>query len=148
MLFWSTSNEARGVHVLILDTNIVSALLRGSNDVLTHYDNALDRNEILGISAVTYYELRRGSFDPKFARKRQTLNEFLDTLELVLPDFHTYQIAAEIWWNLKQAGTKLEDNDVLIAATAMSFDETLISDNTKHFDRITGLKLENWIERT
>jgi predicted nucleic acid-binding protein len=39
---------------------------------------------------------------------------------LVIPDFHTYKVASEIWWDLKQKGTKLEDNDILIAATAMS----------------------------
>jgi tRNA(fMet)-specific endonuclease VapC len=133
--------------VLILDTNIVSLLVRSSESVLVQYDNALDRGETLGISAITHYELKRGAFDPRFARKKVTLESFLENLELIIPDFHTYEVAAEIWWDLKQAGTKLEDNDILIAATAMSFGETLISDNTKHFERIKGLKLENWIER-
>ncbi len=133
--------------MLILDTNIVSLLIRDSKQVLKNYDDALDRSEILGISGVTYYELQRGALDPRFARKKQILEAFLENLELIMPDFHTYQIAAEIWWDLKQTGTILEDNDIIIAATAISFGETLISDNTKHFDRVKGLKLENWIER-
>ncbi len=134
--------------MLILDTNIVSLLVRNSESVLVQYDDALDCGEILGISAITHYESKRGAFDPRFARKKVTLESFLENLELVIPDFHTYEVAAQIWWDLKQAGTKLEDNDILIAATAMSFGETLISDNTKHFERIKGLKLENWIERS
>ncbi len=134
--------------MLILDTNIVSALVRKSLSVLEQYDQAIDQGEVLGISALTYYELQRGAFDPRFVRRKATLEEFLDNLELVIPDFHTYKVASEIWWDLKQKGTKLEDNDILIAATAMSFGETLVSDNTKHFARVEGLKLKNWIERT
>ena len=116
--------------------------------VLEQYDQAIDQGEVLGISALTYYELQRGAFDPRFTRRKATLEEFLDNLKLIIPDFHTYKVASEIWWDLKQKGTKLEDNDILIAATAMSFGETLVSDNTKHFARVEGLKLENWIERT
>jgi tRNA(fMet)-specific endonuclease VapC len=139
--------EYKRVIVLILDTNIVSQIIRHRADVLEAYNAALDRGETLGISAVTYYELRRGAFDHRFTRLKPALDIMIEDLEIVMPDFHTYEVAAEIWWNLKQAGTKLEDNDILIAATAMSFGETLISDNTKHFDRIQGLQLENWIER-
>jgi tRNA(fMet)-specific endonuclease VapC len=133
--------------VLILDTNIVSALIRNSAVVLERYDEALNQSETLAISAITFYELQRGAFDSKFSRRRPILEAFLDNLELLIPDFHTYQVAAGIWWDLKSKGIKLEDNDILIAATAISFNETLISDNTKHFDRIEGLQLENWIER-
>jgi tRNA(fMet)-specific endonuclease VapC len=140
------SSAARGVLVLILDTNIVSALVKDSKVVFEKYDTAIDNNEDLGISGITFYELQRGAFSPQFARKRQVLEDLMGNFELVLPDFHTFQLAAEIWWDLKQKGTLLEDNDILIAATAMSFDATLISDNTKHFDRVQGLRLENWIE--
>lgn len=133
--------------MLILDTNIVSQIVRKNPVVLERYNLALDQDETLGISAVTYYELKRGSFAPQFARLRPALETLLEDLELVIPDFHTYTVASEIWWDLKQKGTQLEDNDILIAATAMSFSETLISDNTKHFDRIKNLKLENWVKR-
>ena len=44
--------------MLILDTNIVSLLIRDSKQVLQQYDETLDRGEILGISGMTYYELQ------------------------------------------------------------------------------------------
>jgi predicted nucleic acid-binding protein len=50
-------NEIRGAIVLILDTNIVSALVRKSFSVLEQYEEAIDQGEVLGISALTYYEL-------------------------------------------------------------------------------------------
>ena len=44
--------------MLILDTNIVTLLIRDSKQVLQQYDETLDRGEILGISGMTYYELQ------------------------------------------------------------------------------------------
>ena len=44
--------------MLILDTNIVSLLIRDSKQVLQQYDETLDRGENLGISGMTYYELQ------------------------------------------------------------------------------------------
>ena len=49
--------------------------------------------------------------------------------------------------HLKQKGTPIGANDLLIAAHAVALDATLVSDNTREFRRIPGLKLENWIER-
>lgn len=48
--------------------------------------------------------------------------------------------------DLEAAGTRLADADLLIAATALEHDMTLVTGNTKHFARIPGLRLENWFE--
>ena len=47
---------------------------------------------------------------------------------------------------LEGQGIRLEDLDLLIAATALVNDYTLVSHNTRHFSRIPGLKLEDWIQ--
>jgi tRNA(fMet)-specific endonuclease VapC len=73
--------------VLILDTNIVSALVKDSKVVFEKYDTAIDNNEDLGISGITFYELQRGAFSPQFARKRQVLEDLMGNFELVLPDY-------------------------------------------------------------
>ncbi len=41
-------------------------------------------------------------------------------------------------------GIRIEDMDLLIAATAIYNDMTLVTNNTKHFEHILDLKLENW----
>ena len=48
---------------------------------------------------------------------------------------------------LKQKGKAIGANDLLIAAHAVTLDVVLVSDNTKEFLRVPGLKLENWINR-
>ena len=45
---------------------------------------------------------------------------------------------------LETAGNRIDDADVIIAATAIENDMTLVTGNIKHFSRITGLRIENW----
>jgi len=46
--------------------------------------------------------------------------------------------------DLRRQGALLEDSDLFIAATALSLEVTLVTNNNEHFRRVPGLKLENW----
>ena len=48
---------------------------------------------------------------------------------------------------LRASGIMIDEFDLLIAATALSGNYILVTDNIKHFQRITNLRLENWIKR-
>lgn len=48
---------------------------------------------------------------------------------------------------LRAMGTPVEDFDLLIASAAVSHDLILVTDNLKHFRNISGLEVENWVER-
>jgi tRNA(fMet)-specific endonuclease VapC len=48
---------------------------------------------------------------------------------------------------LEKRGKPISDMDMFIAATAIEEDLILVTDNVKHFSRIPGLKVENWMER-
>ena len=58
----------------------------------------------------------------------------------------TLNKAAGIYAALKKVGQLIEDSDILIAATCLVNDYTLITDNTRHFERIDGLQIVNWVE--
>jgi len=67
-------------------------------------------------------------------------NEVLPiTLELA-------SIAATHYAYLRRLGTPLDNMDLLIAGIAIENDMTLVTHNMKHFSRIPGLKLQDWIE--
>jgi len=55
-------------------------------------------------------------------------------------------IAATLYAYLRRLGTPLDDMDLLIAGIAIENDMTLVTHNMKHFSRIPGLKLQDWIE--
>jgi tRNA(fMet)-specific endonuclease VapC len=46
---------------------------------------------------------------------------------------------------LDRKGERIEDFDLLIAATALNLNYVLVTNNTKHYKRIEGLQLENWL---
>lgn len=48
---------------------------------------------------------------------------------------------------LVKAGLMIEDFDLLIGCTAVSLDMIMVTDNVKHFSRINGISIENWVER-
>ena len=52
--------------------------------------------------------------------------------------------AAEIYAGLHRSGRLISDADILIAATALTHHPALVTENTGHFERITGLRLESW----
>ncbi len=51
----------------------------------------------------------------------------------------------EIRWQLERTGQRIDNMDLLIAATALHEDLILVTGNTRHFDRIPGLRIENWM---
>jgi tRNA(fMet)-specific endonuclease VapC len=53
--------------------------------------------------------------------------------------------AAELYAELRARGQLIEDADLLIAAVALVHDMTLVTHNTAHFTRITGLQVDDWL---
>ena len=58
----------------------------------------------------------------------------------------TVEKAAEIYVYLKKEGNLIEDADILMASTAIVEDLVLITNKIKHFKRVKGLRIDNWIE--
>jgi predicted nucleic acid-binding protein len=61
-------------------------------------------------------------------------------------DVETLDKAAVVYASLKKAGRLIEDSDILIAASCLAHGYTLITDNTRHFERVGGLQFVNWAE--
>ena len=100
----------------------------------------------VGMSLVTWGELRYG------AEKSQQRNQALDTLErlqALIPVIAMGDVVGESYGairaHLERAGTPIGNNDLWIAAHALSLKLTLVSNNTREFERVPGLKLENWV---
>ncbi|MEO8286704.1 MAG: PIN domain-containing protein [Chloroflexota bacterium] len=52
--------------------------------------------------------------------------------------------ASDIYANLYKLGTLITDADILIAATAQVHGLVMVTYNEKHFNRVSGLQIENW----
>jgi tRNA(fMet)-specific endonuclease VapC len=80
------------------------------------------------------------------ARERQRVFDEFCRLNKVIPlDRTACRKAAQIYANLRRHGKLIPDADILIAGIALASDYILVTQNVKHFRRITGLKVENWL---
>jgi tRNA(fMet)-specific endonuclease VapC len=129
----------------IIDTNIISAFMRGNHQVILKIEEYLEEYDTLTISVITYYEIMRGIKSLASESKVEAFHEFMSACNIEEIDLITAEKAAEIYDELRSIGKLVEDADILIAATAMKHGMVVVTDNTQHFKRIRGLKVENWL---
>lgn len=125
----------------LIDTDWVIHCLHGVRRVMDQVEQL--RPDGIAISVISIAELYDGVFggtDP--ARKEQELLDFLargiTSLEV---DAATAILFAQERSRLRRAGTPIGDLDLLIGATALRYNLTLLSNNRRHFQRINGLNL-------
>ena len=128
----------------LLDTDTVIAMLRGQYGIQQKVQAA--GFNACGISEVTLAELYTGACKSGI-QKDFGQAEFAATHFPVYPIGDILKTYARIRADLEQSGVRLDSMDLLIAATALGKDLTLVTGNLRHFSRIPGLTLENWIVR-
>jgi len=99
------------------------------------------------ISAITYAEMRYGCVGKKSSPKHTILvNQFLKCLDDILPwDVAAVDYATEVKKQLSDKGMPIGANDTAIAGHALSQRCILVTNNTREFKRVSGLKLEDWV---
>ena len=99
----------------------------------------------LGISSISVAELLFGAAKSGSARNLQALAQFLEPLEIADFDRAAAQAYGPLRAQLEAAGTPIGPLDTQIAAHALALGVTLVSNNTREFNRIPGLLLDNWV---
>ncbi|HEU4508304.1 MAG TPA: type II toxin-antitoxin system VapC family toxin [Pyrinomonadaceae bacterium] len=127
----------------LLDTDSVSFALRGQGEVGARLQTK--RPSDLCISAITLAELRYGA-DRKGSRKLHALiDTFAAAVEVVSFDETAAAEFGRIGSILAERGTPIGEFDALIAAHAIALRCTLVTNNVRHFARVQGLVVENWV---
>jgi len=132
----------------LLDTNIVSYFLRGASPALSQ--RILDSNpDTLAISIISAGELRYGLSKLPPSRRARELAHRLIALLTAIPVLPLPADAAPHYGHtraqLEAAGTPIGNNDLWIAAHALAQNMTLVTNNTREFERVVGLRVENWL---
>jgi len=128
----------------LLDTNIISALVRDPHGVVAERIRAVGEANVC-TSIIVAAELRYGAAKQGSARLVAQLELVLNALE-VLP-FETPADASygDIRAELERAGRMIGGNDLLIAAQALAMGCTVVTDNQQEFERVKHLRVENWL---
>ncbi|MEB3339458.1 type II toxin-antitoxin system VapC family toxin [Okeania sp.] len=130
----------------LLDTNIVSAFVNQNQKIRDKLLNVYLREEDVYISCISFYEVKRGLLYVNATRKLSIFNRFCQKVTILfLDNLEVIEKATEIHINLRRKGRPIQDADILIAATAITNNLTLVS-NDSDMSRVEGINLENWLE--
>ena len=126
----------------VLDSDHLVALLRGRLDL----GGRAEPLEELAMTAVSLGELIHGAF------KSRTVAENLARLDVLLSGFTLLPFearAARVFGRLRAElegkGTRLEDLDLQVASICLALRAPLLTHNRRHFDRIAGLEVDDWL---
>ena len=128
---------------LLLDTDILLFSLRGNTTVLGKWAKLAASQWV--ISAISGYEIQKGVEANPTTRSSQRATVLISQLEMEPITGDVALEAAKIHKALKKKGLCIGPADELIAAQAIILGATLVSNNTKHFEHVPRLKLENWL---
>ncbi|MGC4089960.1 MAG: PIN domain-containing protein [Polyangiaceae bacterium] len=127
----------------MLDTDTVSFVLRGQGEAAAQL-TAHAPSEVC-LSSISLSELRFGADKRRSKRLHRLIDTFTDTIEVVPFDAAAAAIFGRVCSALQSKGTPIGTLDTLIAAHAISLDLALVTNNTKHFKQVRGLKTLNWL---
>ncbi|MGC1197902.1 MAG: type II toxin-antitoxin system VapC family toxin [Geitlerinemataceae cyanobacterium] len=130
----------------LLDTNICIYIMKQRPESVLQRFRVMNQND-LGLSIVTVAELEYGvakSQNPPLNRSR--LDNFRRPFQVVGLSDEDVRVFGDIRADLEQRGTPIGAYDLLIAAQAKSRDLVLVTNNMREFERVSGLRLENWVD--
>jgi len=129
----------------LIDTDIVIHSIKGHPTVQTRIS---ERTAIpKAISIITYGELLYGAKrSAQSGKNTAIIYRLAEIFPIVGISRSIIESFADLKLSLERQGQKLDDMDLLIAATALTLNLTLVTNNIKHYQRIKGLNLENWLE--
>ncbi len=130
----------------MLDTNICIYIIKHKPEAVLAHLKRHEPSEVC-ISSVTYAELVHGvEKSQNIEKNRIALTLLLANIEILPFDSAAADHYGEIRANLERLGKPIGPLDMMIAGHAKSLDYILVTNNTKEFVRVNGLKLENWTQ--
>ncbi len=126
----------------LLDTNAVIALLKGEKRFIEKL--TLHRTSDVVMSSIVVYELYYGAFKSQKTQENISRIENL-RLRILRLSMEDACCAGKIRSELERQGQTIGPYDLLIAGQALSRGLTLVTHNTKEFNRVEGLSVVDWI---
>ena len=129
----------------MLDTDISSYLIRGNRPEVT--DEFVRCFPHVCISTITVAELQYGAMKRNNLSLISKVQNFCNLIQCIAWNTDTAITYAQLRNELEMQGNIIGSMDMMIAASAITEDAILVTNNTAHFSRIHNLKLANWVEK-
>lgn len=130
----------------VLDTNVVSALMKGTPVVVERLAATAPADVVIPQPVLA--EIAYGIERLPRSKRRTALQERFDLICSELPRAEWTDSVSQAYGRVKatleRRGTRIEDFDAAIAAHALAIDATLVTANQDHMIRVPGLRVEDW----
>ena len=127
-----------------LDTNAIIHLLRDNPRVNQKFDAAVERNDEIVIPPLVHYEIRRGFLCYSAPRRENSYRILIEQYPVGNISAEVLERGADIYAALYRARLTIDDADLLTAAFCLVGGYTIVTNNTRHFEVIDGLDIEDW----
>jgi tRNA(fMet)-specific endonuclease VapC len=136
--------------VYLLDTNVLSEVMKRRPSPVLLARLAEVRASDLFTTSITVMELRYGAARRPDSRRfwARLEREVLSRVEILGFGPTEAEHAGDLLADLAQRGVPIGVEDTLIAAIALAYRGTLVTRNTRHFERVPHLHVEDWFART
>jgi len=125
---------------VLVDTDVIISFLRNYPPAVEFVREA-SRSGRIRVSLATVCELFEGATMSADKNKVLEVESFVSSCEVITPSVKTARVFGQIAANILKRGEGIPEFDLLIASSAIEFNEQLATRNTRHFNRIAGLKL-------
>jgi len=135
--------------VYVFDTDVLSLLMKGRLPTQARERLAGVPSERARTTTITLGELFYGALRSGAARRwLSAIDQVTEHLSCLPFDERAAKHYGELRAHLEAKGRRLDDADLRIAAICVATDHVLVSGNARHFERVPGLKYENWLRNS
>lgn len=131
---------------LIFDTSVLIAIERRSSAVESFIKERED--EPFGISVISVSELlhgvHRADTEKRRLKRESYIERIIETFPIYSFDLNASRIYARIWATLAKRGITIGAHDLMIASTAISLGFSVLTSDTRDYEKIKGLKVEQF----
>jgi len=127
----------------LIDTNIIIFSLKNLEQVQRKFQE--NRRIPKCISIITYGELLYGAKKSQSTEKNlAVVYRIKDLFPVISIDMPIIETFGDLKSKYRKIGVVIDDFDLLIAATALTYNHILVTNNTRHFEKVDGLQIEDW----
>ncbi len=131
----------------MLDTNMCSYIIRDNPKGIFQKLKEVEKEHTIALSSIVVSELLYGASKKGSTKLIKVVNMFVEQFTIYDYNKASAKAYANIRTTLEKKGQVIGVHDMLIAAHALCLDATIVTNNTKEFERVEGLSLENWVEK-
>ena len=129
----------------MLDTNMCSYIIRNNPRGIYEKLKEIEVEHAVALSSIVVSELFYGAHKKQSPKLQKVVSEFVEHFLIYDYDKISARYYADVRSKLEKKGQIIGAHDLLIAAHALSKKAILVTNNTKEFERVEGLTLENWV---